>query len=147
MNFVKRNLWIPGLALILVSCATSPTGRNQIFLMGDSQVNEMGVQSFDELKQKTPIETDAKINAYVKCIAVPITQAARGRTAVDNWEIVVFRDSTPNAFALPGGKIGVHVASELQPVAQPLLWPLFALHATLHGGCQARLDSETGQVR
>jgi predicted Zn-dependent protease len=25
-----------------------------------------------------------------------------------SWEIVVFRDDTPNAFALPGGKIGVN---------------------------------------
>ena len=25
-----------------------------------------------------------------------------------SWEFVVFEDSTPNAFALPGGKVGVH---------------------------------------
>ncbi|MBC7397193.1 MAG: M48 family metallopeptidase [Bdellovibrionales bacterium] len=108
MKSIKRNLWIPGLTLILIACATSPTGRNQIFLLGEGQVDQMGIQSFEELKQKTPIETDPKINAYVRCITVPITQAARGRTQVDNWEIVVFKDPTPNAFALPGGKIGVH---------------------------------------
>ncbi len=77
-------------------------------LMGDGQMNQMGAQSFEEMKKTTPIEHDPKINAYVKCIAVPITIAARGKTPVDQWEIVVFKDNTPNAFALPGGKIGVH---------------------------------------
>ena len=42
-------------------------------------------------------------NEYVRCVAETITQEVGG-----NWEVVVFEDETPNAFALPGGKIGVH---------------------------------------
>ncbi len=116
MNSVKNKLWIPGLALILISCATSPTGRKQVVLLGDGQINQLGAQSFEELKKQTPIERDPKINAYVKCITNPITEAARGRSSVDSWEIVVFQDKTPNAFALPGGKIGVHTG--LLPIAK-----------------------------
>ena len=76
----------------------------------------MGAQSFAELKKKTPIESDPKINRYVQCIVKPITDAARGKVDVSEWEVVVFKDPTANAFALPGGKIGVHTG--ILPVAK-----------------------------
>ena len=68
----------------------------------------MGMQSFEELKRKQAVESDAAINRYVRCVVNPIIQASQGQTGVMNWEVVVFRDATANAFALPGGKIGVH---------------------------------------
>lgn len=89
-------------------CATSPTGRSQLILVPNSEMNAMGAQAFTELKSQTPTSTDPALNAYVKCIAVPITRVSADRTGVKDWEIVVFKDDTPNAFALPGGKIGVH---------------------------------------
>lgn len=101
---------------LLAACATSPLGRKQLMLMGDGQMNQMGLQTFEQLKHDTPIETNPAINAYVKCIAIPITQIAADGTGVANWEIVVFRDASANAFALPGGKIGVHTG--ILPVAK-----------------------------
>lgn len=71
-------------------------------------MNQMGAQSFEELKKKTPVEKDPAINAYVNCIAGPITEAAKGQLKVDHWDIVVFKSDQANAFALPGGKIGVY---------------------------------------
>ncbi len=94
--------------LIISACATSPLGRKRVLLFGDSMMDSMGVQSFEEIKKKTPIESDPKVNAYVKCIAVPLIENAGSRIPVSRWEVVVFKDSSPNAFALPGGKIGVH---------------------------------------
>lgn len=94
------------LLLILGSCATSPTGRSQLMLMPADQMSAMGIKAFSNLKQKTPIETDKKINLYVKCVANAITQVVD--SPIKKWEVVVFKDKTANAFALPGGKIGVH---------------------------------------
>ncbi len=96
------------IAAIAFACSSSPTGRKQLTLMPDGQMNSMGVQAFDALKKEVPVETDAAMNAYVKCIAIPITRVAVDDTGVKDWEIVVFRDKSANAFALPGGKIGVH---------------------------------------
>lgn len=90
------------------ACATSPTGRKQMMLMSDSKMDDMGTQAFEELKKKTPIETNPAWNAYVRCIALPIAEAARSKLPAGQWEVVVFKDDTANAFALPGGKIGVH---------------------------------------
>lgn len=92
----------------LFSCARSPTGRSQLLLVPDGKMNAMGTQAFGEMKQSIPTENDAATNAYIRCITVPITEAARGQLNVQNWETVVFKDNSANAFALPGGKIGVH---------------------------------------
>jgi predicted Zn-dependent protease len=89
-------------------CATSPTGRSQLMLMPDGQMNQMGAQAFQQLKQETPVEPDSGMNRYVRCVAQPIADLAGPQAGISQWEIVVFRDETANAFALPGGKIGVH---------------------------------------
>ncbi len=91
-----------------VSCATSPTGRNQVILVNDQDMIKMGQKAFADIKAQTSIETGSAVNAYVKCVANAIVRVADDPTEVGSWEVVVFRDSTPNAFALPGGKIGVH---------------------------------------
>lgn len=101
---------------VLSACATSPTGRKQLMLLPESQMDAMGAQAFEQMKAETPSDSDATVNAYVKCIVDPIAQAAKGQTSVDKWEIVVFKDKSANAFALPGGKIGVHTG--ILPVAK-----------------------------
>ena len=68
----------------------------------------MGAQAFDDLKGKTPREYNSAINSYVKCVANAVTREAVDHTGVSSWEVVVFKDASANAFALPGGKIGVH---------------------------------------
>ncbi|PJZ45241.1 M48 family metallopeptidase [Leptospira brenneri] len=92
----------------LLYCSTSPTGRRQIILVKDAEMNEMGVTAFSELKAKTPIDSTASANTYVNCIVSAELAVTTDTTGVASWEVIVFRDNTPNAFALPGGKIGVH---------------------------------------
>ncbi len=91
-------------ALLLSACTTSPTGRTQLVMMPDTQVNQMGLKAFSQLKQKTPISRNAAYNRLTHCVANAITQQVGG----GRWEVVVFQDKTYNAFALPGNKIGVH---------------------------------------
>lgn len=95
-----------GVAIGLAACATSPTGRTQLTLMPDSQMNTMGLQAFQELKDKTPKESDAKLNAYVSCVANQVTAELGAEGGA--WEVVLFKDPAVNAFALPGGHIGVY---------------------------------------
>ena len=91
-------------AVTLVSaCATSPTGRSQLLIMPESQLDQMGLQAFDNIKKQTPVDTGAAINRYVDCVAQAIIGEVGGR-----WEVAVFKDDDANAFALPGGKIGVN---------------------------------------
>ncbi len=91
------------IALLLVACAVSPTGRSQLVLMPEDQLTRMGLQAFEQIKRKEPIENDPRINAYVQCVVKELTRDLGG-----SWEVVVFRSKQANAFALPGGKIGVY---------------------------------------
>jgi len=95
-------------AIFAVSCAVSPTGREQFMMMPESQMAAMGAESFEEIKKKTPQDTNPAVNAYVHCVADAITSLPAVRKESTSWEVVVFDDKQVNAFALPGGKIGVY---------------------------------------
>jgi len=88
---------------LLSACITSPTGRSQFMFMPDAQINQMGIQAFDTLKKEKPISNNSQYNQVANCISQAITTELGG-----NWEVVVFEDKSPNAFALPGNKIGIH---------------------------------------
>jgi predicted Zn-dependent protease len=99
------------LATSFWGCATSPTGRKQLTVLPDSMINNLGVQSFSQMKSQAPTDADPATRSYVMCITQPLTATAQ-RLYPDKvpkeWEVVVFKNEEPNAFALPGGKIGVH---------------------------------------
>lgn len=92
----------------LAACSTSPTGRNQILLYSEGEMTTLGAQSFDALKEKEKISTDTKLTAYVNCVANHVTTALGPVAGVNAWEVKVFDSTAVNAFALPGGKIGVY---------------------------------------
>jgi predicted Zn-dependent protease len=91
------------IAALAGGCATSPTGRSQLVLMPESQMDQMGLQAFTNIKDETPVERNRTTNSYVQCVGKAITREVGG-----SWEIVVFQDDAANAFALPGRKIGVN---------------------------------------
>lgn len=97
-------LWF-NLGCLLTQCATSPTGHKQLKLFPDSQMVTMGVTAFDEIKNNTPVSRDRRATAYVNCVANAIIRVVPSRT---KWEVKLFQDDAINAFALPGGKIGVY---------------------------------------
>jgi len=90
------------------SCATSPEGRSQLKLLPDDQINSMGVQSFEQIKQDTPESKNENMRAYVQCIASAIIPQLDEDNNPALWEVRVFADDQANAFALPGNKIGVY---------------------------------------
>ncbi len=94
--------------ILLMACATSPTGRAQIKLFSKSQLDNMGQQTFASLKQEQPVSASKVENRFVECVANAITAQVPASVFSGSWEVVVFDDKQVNAFALPGGKIGVY---------------------------------------
>ena len=94
--------------LLVSSCATSPTGRSQLLLYSDAQLAEMGAQAFAGMKEAIKISNRPVENQYVRCVADFITAQVSTEQFDGEWEVVVFDDPQVNAFALPGGKIGVY---------------------------------------
>jgi len=104
----RRHVAIVAIALVLAGCAVSPLGRRQLVLFPDAEMSQMGVAAFDKIKKETPQVVDGPVPAYVRCVADAVTREVRSGAVPPSWDVVVFRDDDANAFALPGGKIGVY---------------------------------------
>ncbi|NLV41409.1 MAG: M48 family metallopeptidase [Candidatus Hydrogenedentes bacterium] len=123
----KRSLMAAAAGAVLVlatACETVPfVGRNQLLLVGDGEMNTLGVQQFQEVKQTEPLCADAGTNQRVTDIGARIARAAdqhlaaQGRTSGFQWEFIVIQeDDTVNAWCMPGGKVAVYTG--ILPVAQ-----------------------------
>lgn len=91
-----------------LACATSPTGRSQLIVFPDAEVEAMGVAAYDKLKTEMPASDDTAKQRYVRCVADAITAQLQEGEGAGTWEVTLFEEPSANAFALPGGKIGVH---------------------------------------
>lgn len=88
-------------------CDTAPvTGRSQFIVLSDDQAQAMGAEAYDQILAKARISKDAGAQARVARIGRRI--AAVSHEPDLDWEYTVIEDKTPNAFALPGGKVGVN---------------------------------------
>lgn len=104
-----KNLFVACFTLFtLCACSTSSTGRNQVSLYSDAELNNMGVTSFESMKNEIPISQDKATNDFVLCVANAIIANVPKSAHQGEWEVVVFDSAQINAFALPGGKIGVY---------------------------------------
>lgn len=107
---MKKWLMLAASVAVLSACQVtkSPTGRTQALMYSSADMNKLGAQSFEEMKKSEKIVTDKRINNYVACISNAITAEVGGEYGQTNWEVVVFDSEQINAFALPGGHIGVY---------------------------------------
>ena len=106
----KRTVLALASAAMLAACATttSPTGRSQYLAYSDSQLDQMGAQAFTDMKAKQKTVSGGQQNAYVQCVVEALTRQLPPEWRDRRWETAVFVDDSPNAFALPGGKVGVN---------------------------------------
>jgi predicted Zn-dependent protease len=93
---------------VLSACVStqSPTGRSQTLLFSEAQMQKMGAESFATMKQEQKVSKDKALTTYVNCVAKRITDVLPGEAK--SWELVLFESDQVNAFAVPGGFIGVY---------------------------------------
>jgi predicted Zn-dependent protease len=98
-----------GLSFVVAvaACAQAPvTGRNQLILLPESQDADMGLQAYQQIKQEEKVSRDTALNERVQTVGRRIA-AVSGHPEWD-WQFTLFDNPEPNAFALPGGKVGVY---------------------------------------
>jgi predicted Zn-dependent protease len=110
---MMRRIILFVLALSLFACETpllqsSPLGRRQLRLFPASEMDAMGVAAYQQMKEEMPQSNDRAAIRLVTCVSKGVTDVVHGAGAPSSWEVTVFEDESANAFALPGGKIGVH---------------------------------------
>jgi len=100
---------LAGVALTLLgACETTQTGRQQLQFLPDEQVAKMGEAAYAEMRKKEPIAPDDAVTRYVECVARAVTAVVPKPKDGKNWDVTVFEADQVNAFALPGGNIGVY---------------------------------------
>ena len=84
--------------------------------MTTSEERRLGDRIIRQLYRDPDYIDDAILNEYVQSLFLPLVKAARERGELSPelderfaWEILLGRDRTVNAFALPGGYFGVHL--------------------------------------
>lgn len=102
---------LPGLLLAflvtIVACRTVPdSNRRQVNFLKPNEEAALGISEFQKIKKTLRVSTNPTYNAQVQKVGQRLAKVMPVPNA--QWEFVVFDDPTPNAFALPGGKVGVH---------------------------------------
>jgi predicted Zn-dependent protease len=109
---MKFPLLAVGAALLVglfSGCTTvTESGRSQLMLVSPSQEAQMGLAAFAQIKKEEKISTDPAVNARIQRIGKRIAASVGRDIPNAQWEFVVFDSPTVNAFALPGGKVGVY---------------------------------------
>ena len=104
---------IVGAAVQVSGCRAVPgTGRTQLSLISDSELDASASQQFGEMKKTQKVSKDAAMNACLKRVGARIVAEARkvdgSLPPFEQWEFVVFDDPSVNAFAMPGGKVAFY---------------------------------------
>lgn len=107
MRSLKIVLAITTAAILTVACSSSPTGRSQVILRSDAELAAESSRQFAEMRASIPLETDRAIIDYVHCVATAIVEVLPPEYRDLDWDMAIFESDAVNAFAMPGGKIGV----------------------------------------
>lgn len=93
--------------LTLAACSTSPTGRSQMIFRSDDELAAEAARQFAEMRASIPLETERATIDYVHCVATAIVEVLDPEYRDLDWDMAIFDHEAVNAFAMPGGKIGV----------------------------------------
>ena len=112
----KRYIFFVLIALLTVSCATSPTGRPQLMIVSEDVAIAASKQAYTEMlepyEKQGKIDTDPALKGRVyKITGHLIAQAIKIRPETKNWgwSIKIINDpETVNAWAMAGGKMALY---------------------------------------
>jgi predicted Zn-dependent protease len=103
-----RHLLAPLVTVLLSACVTSPTGRSQLMMVSDAQMNQMGLSAFNDMRKQGKFVDAPRERAYATCVSRALVSVLPPPWNTQQWEVQIVGDDTANAFALPGGRIGVN---------------------------------------
>ena len=134
---MKLYLALTPLLLCLSSCVSLPgTDKKAFIIVPEATEISMGLQAFNEIKEKEKISTDKRLNAILQRVGSRISAVAPKNY---KWEFVLIDSKEMNAFCLPGGKVAFYTG--ILPVleneaAMAVVMGHEIAHAVLRHGAQ-----------
>jgi len=99
----------------LPSCETVPeTNRTQLILLDQRTEFSMGTKAYKDILKKSKISPDKRLTKIIRRVGRRIAKVVNRPQY--KWEFNLVEDKTPNAYCLPGGKVGVHTG--ILPIAK-----------------------------
>ncbi|MGB5246346.1 MAG: M48 family metallopeptidase [Woeseia sp.] len=106
-TLLKSLLGATLVALLVSACASSPTGRKQLVLKSDAELEREGTRQFRIIQEQAPLVQNGATIDYVACVADAIVAELDGDDADLYWELAIVDQPDINAHVLPGGKMVV----------------------------------------
>jgi predicted Zn-dependent protease len=129
-------------SLLLAACGSDETGLG-VDLVSQEQVQQMGVESWQRIRAETPASDDQAAQRTAEQVADKLLRAAGADPG--EWEVLVFEGDEANAFALPGGKIGVYEGM-FQAAANEAQLAAVVAHEIGHLGAQHAQERVSSEV-
>ena len=108
-----RSILAVVLTFLIFSSTTEPFADDELPILGEqavlniAQETRIGQKIYDQLVTRGLVETDAMLNRYINDLGIQLLSTLDNR--VREYRFFIVRDSNINAFALPGGYIGINV--------------------------------------
>ncbi len=118
MKFLHRfRLYLlPLLVVLLVApffISDVAESRRRLILIDRASELKMGEEAYKEMLSKATLSRDSRMIAIVRGVGKKIARVANEPKF--NWEFNLIEEEKPNAFCLPGGKVGVNTG--ILPIA------------------------------
>ena len=114
---MRKIILLMVVAIVTTSCSTVLlTGRKQLSLVSDSEMLTSSFQSYKQFIDSVPASKDKVSTALVKKVGLKMAAVvdtylkANGMSAdaaTYAWEFNLVKDTSVNAFCMPGGKVVV----------------------------------------
>ena len=91
----------------LLSIAALVLASGSASAASDDELAAEAARQFAEMKASMPLSTDRATIDYIACVANAVVQVLEPKYRDLPWEMAIFDNDSVNAFAMPGGKIGV----------------------------------------
>jgi len=95
------------LVALAAGCAASGGGAAEPMWASKADMEVESAKQFAEMKASMPLITDRETIDYIACVANAVVSVLDPPYSDLEWEMAIFESDAVNAFAMPGGKIGV----------------------------------------
>lgn len=96
----------PGLQTLLAFAALTLLA-NTAAAISDDEIAAEAAKQFAQMKASMPLTTNRETIEYIACVANAVVKVLDPPYRDLPWEMAIFENDSVNAFAMPGGKIGV----------------------------------------
>jgi predicted Zn-dependent protease len=95
------------IAVLAAACGSTAGQPSEPNWISDAEMEAESAKQFAEMKANMPLITDRETIEYIACVANAVVLALEPDYRDMPWEMAIFEVDAVNAFAMPGGKIGV----------------------------------------